>query len=265
VSPRGVSTVIIEPHLLMREGLTSVISHSSNDLVVSVSNAAELNDVSISKDGSAPLVLLGSAYRVDEAIAEADRVHEKWPGSKIVLLFEILSSAEIQRIFKSHISGCIPIFVSRDVLIKALDLVTLDDARIVVVAGTELESAREEPTRLQPEPDANVPGRADKTSPAEPVRLALDSPQRPSPSRNRNCPKLSGREVQILDGLVKGHANKIIARSCEITEATVKVHMKSILRKIQVANRTQAALWALENGYSTEDINSRLLQATSQE
>lgn len=265
MSPRGVSTVIIEPHLLMREGLTSVISHSSNELVVSVSNAAELNDVAISKDGPAPLVLLGSAYQVDEAIAEADRVHEKWPGSKIVLLFEVLSSAEIQRIFRSHISGCIPIFVSRDVLIKALDLVTLDDARIVVVAGTEVESAREEQTRSHSENEANAPAVSEQAPAAKPSQPAPSSAQRPSPSRNRNSPKLSGREVQILDGLVKGHANKIIARSCEITEATVKVHMKSILRKIQVANRTQAALWALENGYSTEDINSRLLQATSQE
>jgi two-component system nitrate/nitrite response regulator NarL len=45
----------------------------------------------------------------------------------------------------------------------------------------------------------------------------------------------------------------MIARSCDITEATVKVHMKSILRKIQVANRTQAAVWALEHGHSVDE------------
>ncbi|MBR0874900.1 response regulator transcription factor [Bradyrhizobium tropiciagri] len=70
----------------------------------------------------------------------------------------------------------------------------------------------------------------------------------------QNGPKLSEREAQILDGLVQGHANKVIARTCEITEATVKVHMKSILRKIQVANRTQAAVWALEHGHSVHQI-----------
>ena len=73
----------------------------------------------------------------------------------------------------------------------------------------------------------------------------------------RNHPRLSEREAHILDGLVQGHANKVIARSCDITEATVKVHMKSILRKIQVANRTQAAIWALEHGHSA-DIKSRM-------
>jgi two-component system nitrate/nitrite response regulator NarL len=66
----------------------------------------------------------------------------------------------------------------------------------------------------------------------------------------RTHPKLSEREVQIVNGLVKGHANKVIARTCDIAEATVKVHIKSILRKARVGNRTQAAIWALESGYT---------------
>jgi DNA-binding NarL/FixJ family response regulator len=60
-------------------------------------------------------------------------------------------------------------------------------------------------------------------------------------------PALSERERQIIDGLVKGQSNKTIARACGITEATVKVHMKAILRKVPCCNRTQVAIWALEN------------------
>jgi len=60
---------------------------------------------------------------------------------------------------------------------------------------------------------------------------------------------LSEREEQILRGLVKGQSNKLIARACDVAEATVKVHIKSILRKIRVANRTQAAIWGLGQGY----------------
>jgi two-component system nitrate/nitrite response regulator NarL len=66
---------------------------------------------------------------------------------------------------------------------------------------------------------------------------------------NQNFHSLSKREEQILEGLVKGHSNKMIARACDVTEATIKVHMKSILKKIRAANRTQAAVWALEQGY----------------
>jgi two-component system nitrate/nitrite response regulator NarL len=59
--------------------------------------------------------------------------------------------------------------------------------------------------------------------------------------------KLSAREAEILSCLREGAPNKIIARKLDITEATIKVHIKSILRKIGVANRTQAAMWATEH------------------
>ena len=55
---------------------------------------------------------------------------------------------------------------------------------------------------------------------------------------------LSVRETVILRCLMDGDSNKIIARKFDITEATVKVHVKAILRKIQAKNRTQAAIWA---------------------
>jgi DNA-binding CsgD family transcriptional regulator len=60
---------------------------------------------------------------------------------------------------------------------------------------------------------------------------------------------LSEREKQVIDGVVKGQSNKIIARECGIAEATIKVHMKTILRKVQCSNRTQLAIWALEHAF----------------
>ena len=55
---------------------------------------------------------------------------------------------------------------------------------------------------------------------------------------------LSRRETAILRTLTEGASNKIIARKLVITESTVKVHMKAILRKLRLQNRTQAAIWA---------------------
>jgi two-component system nitrate/nitrite response regulator NarL len=66
-------------------------------------------------------------------------------------------------------------------------------------------------------------------------------------SDDNTIPALSVREKQIIDGLVKGQPNKTIARICGITEATVKVHMKAILRKVPCSNRTQVAIWAIEH------------------
>jgi two-component system nitrate/nitrite response regulator NarL len=55
---------------------------------------------------------------------------------------------------------------------------------------------------------------------------------------------LSSREAEILSSLMEGTPNKLIARKLHVTEATVKVHVKAVLRKIGAANRTQAAMWA---------------------
>jgi two-component system nitrate/nitrite response regulator NarL len=59
---------------------------------------------------------------------------------------------------------------------------------------------------------------------------------------------LSEREAAIVARLAEGMPNKVIATELTIAEATVKVHLKSILKKLGVANRTQAAVWAINNG-----------------
>jgi two-component system, NarL family, nitrate/nitrite response regulator NarL len=50
-----------------------------------------------------------------------------------------------------------------------------------------------------------------------------------------------------LQMLTQGASNKTIALKLVITESTVKVHLKAILRKLRLQNRTQAALWARDN------------------
>jgi len=92
----------------------------------------------------------------------------------------------------------------------------------------------------------------------ESIALAMDNAERPRvmtrvaqvPSDSQSVeqglePTFSPRESAILQLLREGAPNKLIARKLSLTEATVKVHLKSILRKIRVNNRTQAAVWAM--------------------
>jgi two-component system nitrate/nitrite response regulator NarL len=60
--------------------------------------------------------------------------------------------------------------------------------------------------------------------------------------------KLTEREMQVLKGLTEGKSNKGIARDLDLQEPTVKLHIKTLFRKINVTNRTQAALVAREAG-----------------
>lgn len=57
-----------------------------------------------------------------------------------------------------------------------------------------------------------------------------------------NLKRLTDRETAVLARLTNGETNKEIARSLDITEATTKVHVKAIFRKLGVRNRVEAAV-----------------------
>lgn len=59
--------------------------------------------------------------------------------------------------------------------------------------------------------------------------------------------KLTKREVDILRGITHGNSNKMIGNEYGITEATVKVHVKGLLKKLSLRTRVEAAVWAVEN------------------
>jgi two-component system nitrate/nitrite response regulator NarL len=199
------------------------------------------------------------------------------------LLFEHASVADFQKLLTSEVDACVPLFVSPDTLVSTLDLVMTRDVRVMVVADAKRLAILPGEVEEQDQPQTGVDNLQSCGNEHEAIPITTAAMRHSQPAVNgtgtvdldandsdtlcaaplRNLPKLSEREAQILDGLVKGHANKVIARMCGITEATVKVHMKSILRKIHVVNRTQAAIWALENGYPPDEIKSRELKAAS--
>lgn len=268
---RRAATIIIEPHLLVREALESLIKNYRYRVVCSVGSTADINPT-IAGDGP-KLVILGGSDSTDIAVAEAVSIRKLWSNTKIVLLFEHASLADFQKLLTSEVDGCVPLFASPETLIRTLDLVTIEDARVVVTANTKHPAIRPTPKdrSRQPQEETDKPQAGSTEQETKSVTVVPIHPTRQAGNGDathlngregdvqwapvpQNHPRLSEREAQILDGLVKGHANKVIARSCDITEATVKVHMKSILRKIQVANRTQAAVWALEHGHSADPI-----------
>ena len=245
-----VATLIIEPRSLVCEALVSLMESHSYHVVCGVASTADI-DSSLLVADVPRLVILG-ALPMEEATTAASCIRKLWPETKIVLLFERASSTDYQNWQASEIDGCIPLSVSPDVLIGTLQQIVEGDLRILVH-----EAASRSVIAL---PSA---------------RLAIAPVVTSEEARNgafdgsfsiRVRHGLSEREEQVLRDLVKGLPNKLIARKRDMAEATVKVHLKSILRKIRMANRTQAAIWALENGYGADDLHPELprLEATLQ-
>ncbi len=79
-------------------------------------------------------------------------------------------------------------------------------------------------------------------APLDFMRAEDDEPQHPL------AELLSQREFEVLQGLTEGKSNKEIARDLDIREPTVKLHVKTLYRKIGASNRTQAAMIARDKG-----------------
>ena len=245
-----VATLIIEPRSLVCEGLVSLMTSHSYHVVCGVASTADI-DSSLLVADVPRLVILG-ALPAEEAAPAASCIRKLWPDTKIILLFERASSTDYQNWQASEIDGCIPLSVSPDVLIGTLQQILAGDLKILVHEAASRSVIALPSARL---PIAPVVTHEEARTGAFDGSFSI---------RVRHG--LSEREEQVLRDLVKGLPNKMIARKRDIAEATVKVHLKSILRKIRMANRTQAAIWALENGYGAADLHPELppLEATLQ-
>ncbi|MDH5232634.1 MAG: response regulator transcription factor [Gammaproteobacteria bacterium] len=67
---------------------------------------------------------------------------------------------------------------------------------------------------------------------------------------------LTPREREILQHIAEGGSNKVIGRALGITDGTVKLHVKSILRKLDVHSRVEAAVIAVEHGLGSQNRNN---------
>jgi len=239
-----VATIVIEPRSLVREALVSLMASHSYHVVGGVASTADIDNSLLVADPPR-LVVLGALPAAVAATA-AGSIRKLWPGTKIILLFEHASSADLQKLLASEIDGCIPLFASPDTLVGTLQQIIATDLRILILETATYSSMLRPPEwrEERDELDLDTKNVAQSDEAENGVVDGTISIRIPH--------GLSEREEQILKGVVKGHSNKMIARTCGVTDATIKVHMKSILRKIRVANRTQAAIWALEQGYGSD-------------
>jgi len=222
-----VSTVIVEPRALLREALVCLMESHSYRVAGAIASALDIDDAVVA---NAPKLTILAATSVTSAACEATAIKRLWPGTRVILLFEQASAADLNTMLTSQIDACMPFFVSPGTFGETLQHIQKTGFRTLLMGPFAPATAAAPLAPLPSEAPVTRPDKNDGDSKAF-----------------TGVRQLSGREQQILKDLAKGHSNKMIARTCSLAEATVKVHIKSILRKIRVVNRTQAAIWALEN------------------
>lgn len=230
------ATILVEPRTLFREGLACVLSKTSYRPIKCVASIADLpQDLSADARDLLFIVSIEACQNADggAALCEGRALRQQYPHARLIVLSESFNIRHVIAALHAGANGYILYTITPDALVKSLDLVML--------GGTVLPS--EFPRAIFEE--KNWMSSAQVPAPAASM-LSIDVvPSRPD--RLTHVPKLSSKETEILSRLTIGASNKDIARSAGMAEATVKTHIKAILRKINVSNRTQAALWALKH------------------
>jgi two-component system, NarL family, nitrate/nitrite response regulator NarL len=214
----SVATILTCRNTLIRSGISHTLSGTR--FVISEEVPEHSSELVI-------LCLIHADQATDEVTGTVERLKAQWPSARVVLLTDYVELPVMAQAIQSGLDGICSTTMDREPLIKALELVMLGETFIAHAFTSSLLNR------------ASYHQQAGSN-------LALDLISVPSPAMG-TTDKLSGREIQILHCLTQGFSNKHIARVLGLAEATVKVHIKAILRKIQAANRTQAAVWAQEH------------------
>jgi two-component system nitrate/nitrite response regulator NarL len=202
---------LVDGSRLFRDGLRRLVEGQGCAVV---GEAPSLDAAAAMLDRSEPADLVVFDIGAEEDCGDAvERFRRAWPTTRLVVL-----SADIGRqTLGKAIGWGVDSYLSKDMTAQALSR-----AFELIMLGQQIF-----PTKLM---------------------LEMREQEAAVGSDIRARTGLSPRELVILRALVDGKSNKAIARDLNITEATVKVHLKALLRKVRVSNRTQAAVWAMNQG-----------------
>jgi two-component system nitrate/nitrite response regulator NarL len=224
VSMTSVNAQMSETVLLCRNALISIgLRHLLEGTCFAITNSASDEAFfSLScPDASPSLFIMDGSDASSRIIDTAKVLKRRYPEARIAVIADDFDLGFVKLARSAGVDGFCLSTSDREVLIKSLELVMLGEAVLPTHVMTLLLDM--------------APVSAEE--PQDKAGIGLDS----SDPRLR---KLSTRESQILNCLTDGAPNKVIARKLDVAEATVKVHIKAILRKIGATNRTQAAMWA---------------------
>jgi|SRR6185312_5533955 len=169
------------------------------------------------------LVIIGAATAEHVDLAQLETIREALPTAPAVIVAENGNPHRARQMLSAGARGFLPTSLSLKVLMGALELVL---AGGVYVPSSLLESGAASAAGLWESDDR----------PAEPWS------------------ELTRRQRDVLALISQGKSNKLIADALSMSESTVKAHVKQIIKRLHVSNRTQAALLATGHGPFTPPV-----------
>lgn len=208
---KPIRVMIVDDHAIVREGLRTLLSEEDNiEVVGEARDGAE--SVQMAAQLRPDVILMDLVMPEIDGIQATEQIRKSVPSTQVLVL---TSFAEDHRVPNAIQAGAIG-YLLKDVL-KA-DLLHA------------IQAARQGEPTLHPEAQRQL--MREVVTSAAPNLLET----------------LTDREMDVLRLIARGQSNKEIATSLHLTEGTVKGYVSAILGKLQVADRTQAALYAVKHG-----------------
>jgi two-component system, NarL family, nitrate/nitrite response regulator NarL len=211
----SVSVILISWNTLAREGLRRILVDEGFDVVASMESGKGFVDSKLSSID--PNLIIIDQCDSETMKLEFDRLASVFPRARTLVLADEFDFNDVVDAFRHGVDGYVVKKVGCESLIGSINLVAIGEKVM--------------PSQLAIELCGHI------------ISRSIEGPKPGNISE-----LLSDRETETLRYLLVGHPNKVIANRLDVSEATVKVHVKAILRKLRVQNRTQAAIWAVNNG-----------------
>lgn len=250
----SIPTATVGPNLLRCESLSRTLGSSIFEIVGTASHVNELDESALKLllGRQTALLIVDACDRPADAVDQIEFFRRTCPNGRIVVLANRCEPADVTTVFRSGASAYFSTIATCDGFIKSLELVMQGQTILPSEGISHLHEQRKQASIKNTQSTGQIAGR-------------LGAAGVPQTAGRQESPGLSKQERHILRCLAEGSTNKVIARDCKIAEGTVKVHVKAILRKIRVQNRTQAAIWALKNRWlvwpassAASDVNVKL-------
>jgi DNA-binding NarL/FixJ family response regulator len=225
--------LLIEPRFLVRDCIAICLRLADPGLVVL--EYSSMNDVGPT-DGAAAIALVITFISTDRAIpdlaAEVNRAQGQLPNVPVVVVAESDELTSVREIIGLGVRGYVP---------TSFDFAMFKEAIQFVAAGVTFV-----PASVLLRPDDRHTSDID-----EPDKLVMHGSKEVThqnwheTQERRVATNFTPRELTVISRLTGGKSNKLIARELAIQEGTVKLHVRRIMKKMGVGNRTQAALLAI--------------------
>lgn len=220
---------IVEESYIVRAGLTRIFARTAFRQCIECASMEQLWK-SLSDEIEIDAFLIDIGLDVVPFEGDIEALQSRFPAAHIVLMADTDGDDQVAEAMQIGAHGFIVKAMRVEAIVKSLELILL---------GQPVFPARSFGKKRHPAAGQILP-----------------PPNGHMHHLNGMASHLSTREIEVLLSLREGKSNKEIARDLDISDATVKVHVKAILRKLRMKNRTEAALWA---------TGARLLQPVSQE